>query len=160
LVRWRLDYKKHCRVLPGTYCEALDKPVSLNSTEPWTHKMIALGSTGNLQSNIKFYCLNTGRMLKHCLFTPMPMPDRIIRQVNTIGQCEGQGGEFRFLNQQPEPFTWTNKVPEDDPEFQELLENKDEEAIYPDILAELSGVTFEDEEEPTYAVIEEEQPNF
>jgi hypothetical protein len=27
LVRWKLDYKKRSRVLPGTYCEADDKPV-------------------------------------------------------------------------------------------------------------------------------------
>ncbi len=26
LVRWRLDYKKHCRVLPGTYCKVHDEP--------------------------------------------------------------------------------------------------------------------------------------
>ncbi len=71
----------------------------------------------------------------------MPMPDHILKEINAIGQCEGQGREFRFLNRQREPFTWTNKVPEDNLEFQGLLENKDEEAIYPDILAELPGVT-------------------
>ncbi len=26
LVRWQLDYKKHCQVLPGTYCKVHDKP--------------------------------------------------------------------------------------------------------------------------------------
>ncbi len=47
------------------------------------------------------------------------------------------------MNQQCEPFSpWTNEVPKDDTKFQGLLENKDEEAIYPDILAELSGVTW------------------
>jgi hypothetical protein len=51
-------------------------------------------------------------------------------------------------------------VPEDDPEFQGLLENKGKEAIYPDISAELPGVTLGDKEDPTHAVIEEEQPNF
>jgi hypothetical protein len=51
-------------------------------------------------------------------------------------------------------------VPEDHPKFQGLPENMDEEAIYPDILAELPGVTLEDKEDPTHAVIEEEEPNF
>ena len=132
LVRWRLDYKKHCRVLPKTYCEAHNKPVQLNSIEPWTHETTALGPTGNLQGSLKFYCLNTGWVLKHCSFTPMPMPDCIIKWVNAIGQHGGQGRVFRFLNQQCEPFTWTNEVLEDNPEFQGLLENKDEESIYPD----------------------------
>ncbi len=91
----------------------------------------------------------------------MPMPDCIIKRVNTIGQCEGQGHELRFfLNQQREPFAWTDEVPEGNPEFQGLLENKDKEAIYPGILAELPGVTWEDKEDPTHAVMEEEQPDF
>jgi hypothetical protein len=160
LVRWRLDYKKHCQVLPGTYCEAHDEPVPSNSMEPWTHETIALGPTKNLQGSIKFYCLNNGRVLKRCSFTPMPMPNCIIKRVNAIGQREGQGREFRFLNQRRETFTWTNEVPEDKPKFQGLLENKDEEAVYPDILAELPGVTLEDKEDSPHAVIEEEETNF
>jgi hypothetical protein len=99
LVRWRFDYKKHCRVLPGTYCEAHNEPVPLNSMEPQTHEMITLGPTGNLQGSVKFYWLNTGWVLKCRSFTPMPMPDCIIKRVNAIGQREGQGHEFRFLNQ-------------------------------------------------------------
>jgi hypothetical protein len=90
----------------------------------------------------------------------MPMPDCIIKRVNTIKQREGQGREFRFLNQPREQFTWTNEVPEDDPKFQGLLENEDEEAVYPDILAELPGVTLGDEEDSIHVVIEEEEPNF
>ena len=31
LLHWRLDYKKHCRVQPGTYCEVHDKPVPTNT---------------------------------------------------------------------------------------------------------------------------------
>ena len=76
LVRWRLDYKKHCRVLPGTYCEVHDEPVPTNTMTPQTHECIALGPTGNLQGSVKFYCLTTGRVLKRRSFTPMPMPDR------------------------------------------------------------------------------------
>ncbi len=34
LVRWRMDYSKHCRVLPGTYCEVHDEPSSLNTMTP------------------------------------------------------------------------------------------------------------------------------
>jgi hypothetical protein len=51
-------------------------------------------------------------------------------------------------------------VPKDNPEFQGLLENKDEGSVDPDILAELPGVTLEDKEDSTHAVIEEEEPNF
>ncbi len=98
LVHWRLDYKKHCRVLPGTYCKVHDEPLPSNMMVSQTHKGIALGPTGNLQGTIKFHCLNTGRMLKHHSFTPLPMPDSVIQQVNTIGLKEKQGCSFWFLN--------------------------------------------------------------
>ena len=64
LVPWRLDYTKHCRVLPGTYCEVHNEPVPLNTMTSRTHEAIAMGPTGNLQGSIKFYCLTTGRILK------------------------------------------------------------------------------------------------
>ncbi len=88
------------------------------------------------------------------------MPDHIIKRVNAIGQREKQGREFRFLNWGREPFTWTNKVPEDSPKFHGLLENEDEEPVYTDILAELPGKTLVDKEDSTHVVIEEEEPNF
>ena len=69
LVRWKLDYKKHCRVLLGTYCKVHDKPLPSNSMTHCTHECIACGPTGNLQGSIKFYCLNTGRILKQQSFT-------------------------------------------------------------------------------------------
>ena len=49
LLRWRMDVKKHCRVLPGSYCEVHDEPNPTNTTVSRTHEGIALGPTGNLQ---------------------------------------------------------------------------------------------------------------
>jgi hypothetical protein len=63
LVRWRMDYSKHCRVLPRTYCEVHDEPSPSNMMTPCTHEAIAMGPTGNLQGKVKFFCLNTGRIL-------------------------------------------------------------------------------------------------
>jgi hypothetical protein len=34
LVRWKLDYKKHCQVLPGTYCEVHNESSPLNTMAP------------------------------------------------------------------------------------------------------------------------------
>jgi hypothetical protein len=94
LVRWRLDYKKHCWVLPGTYCEIHDKTDPSNSMVAWTHKGIALGPTGNLQGSVKFYCLNTGRVLKRRSFTAMPMPQRIIKWENKISKHKNKAATF------------------------------------------------------------------
>ena len=33
LLRWRMDAKNHCRVLPGSYCEVHDEPNPTNLTE-------------------------------------------------------------------------------------------------------------------------------
>ena len=60
LLRWRLNYKKHCRVEPGTYCEVHDEPTPTNTMTPRTHEAIALGPTGNLQGSVKFYCIHMG----------------------------------------------------------------------------------------------------
>ncbi len=54
--------------------------------------------------SVKFYSLTTGRVLKRRSFTPMAMPDRVIKQVNSIGLREQQGREFRFLNRRQEPY--------------------------------------------------------
>ena len=40
-VRWKLDYAKHCRVLPGTYCEVHDKPSLSNLMTP-VHTLVSL----------------------------------------------------------------------------------------------------------------------
>ena len=81
LVHWKLDYAKHCRVLPGTYCEVHDKPSSSNSMTPHTHACIACGPTGNLQGSVKIYCLTTGWILKRQNWTALPMPNKVIDKV-------------------------------------------------------------------------------
>jgi hypothetical protein len=146
-------------VLPGTYCEVHDKPVPTNTMAWRTHECIALGRTGNLQGSVKFYCLTTRRVLKQRLFTPMPMPDRVIKRVNTIGEREGQGRTFRFLNRRKEPYEWPDSVPEDDPEFQGLLDDE-EEAAYPKISAKLPGVDLEEEERDFTPVTDEPEADF
>ena len=86
-----MDAKKHCRVLPGSYCEVHDKPNPSNITVSLTHKGIALGPNINLQGSVKFYCLNTGRVLKRRAFTEIPMPTAVIAKVDKIGKKENQG---------------------------------------------------------------------
>jgi hypothetical protein len=125
-----------------------------------THEAIATGPTGNLQGSVKFYCLNTGRILKRMSFTPLPMPDRIIKRVNQIGSKEKQGRTFRFLNRKKEPYEWTDEVPEDDPEFQGLLEDKVKMAAYPDISTKIPGVELKEDEHNFQVVTDNPEPDF
>ncbi len=160
LVRWRLVYKKHCRVLPGTYCEVHDELVPTNTMVPRMHEAITLGPTGYLQGSVKFYCINTGWVLKRRSFTPIPMPDLVIRRVNRIGEQEKQGRTFRFLNRRGEPYEWTDKVPEDDSDFQGLLDENDITAMYLDVSAELPGVELESEGQDFQTVTDKPEPDF
>ena len=66
---------------------------------------------------------------------------------------EKHGQTFQFLNRSKEPYEWTDIIPEDDLEFQGLLE---EEAPFPDVSAELPGVILEEEEEGDYQVVTNE----
>ncbi|KAL7538669.1 hypothetical protein ACHAXR_008718 [Thalassiosira sp. AJA248-18] len=161
ILRWKMDYKKHCRVVVGSYCEVHDEPSPSNTMVSRTHEGIALGPTGNLQGSVKFYSLTTGRVIKSCNFTEMPMPESIIKKVNKIGAKERQGRHFRFTNGVNEPYVWTDEVPEDDPEFQGMLEEEDE-APFPDISAEIPGVSLERDEvvDPSTAVEDEPEPEF
>ncbi len=87
----------------------------------------------------------------------MAIPDWVIKRVNSIGLREQQGREFRFLNGHQEPSEWTDKVLEDDPDFQGLLE---EPVPYPDLSAELPGVLLEDEEADLEVIIDKPEPDF
>jgi hypothetical protein len=64
LMQWRIDYSKHCRVLPGTYCKVHDEPSPSNTMTPQMHKAIGMGPMGNLQGTVKFFCLTMGCILK------------------------------------------------------------------------------------------------
>jgi len=90
----------------------------------------------------------------------MPMPARVIRQINSIGARERQGREFRFLNRRNEPYEWTDEVQEDDPEFQGLLDENEDTVVYPDIGAELPGVELEEDERDFQTVTVEPEPEF
>ncbi len=98
------------------------------------------------------------RMLKWWSFTALPIPMKVIKWVDTIEAQEAQGREFCFLNWNKDTFTWTDEVPADDPAFQGLL--KEEEAVYPDITAELPGVPLEEEVVDHRAVTDKDEPNF
>ena len=158
ILRWIMDAKNHCIVIPGSYCEVHNEPNPSNTTVSPTHEGIALVPTGNLQVSANFYCLNTGRVLKRQAFTEIPMPTAVIAKVNKIGKKDNQGKEFRFLNRNKEPFDCTDGVPDDNGEFQGLL---GDEAPFTYISSKLTGVILKDKlVGPTTDLEEEPEPAF
>ena len=77
----KLDFKRHCRARFGAYVEASYDDDITNTLKDRTHSCIALGPTGNIQGSMKCFDLKTGRVVKCRTITVLPMPDRIIKQV-------------------------------------------------------------------------------
>ena len=65
----RLSWKRHYKVIFGTYCEVLDEPDPANDMTPRIHRGIAVGPTRNIQCTHKFFCVNTGPILMRQNFT-------------------------------------------------------------------------------------------
>ena len=56
-----------------------------NSQVPRRHDCIALGPSGNIQGSLKCFDLKTGSVATMRIFDVLPMPDRIVKQVNAGG---------------------------------------------------------------------------
>ena len=97
----KLDFKRHCRARFGAYVEASYDDYITNTLKDRTHSCIALGPTGNIQGSMKCFDLKTGRVVKCCTITVLPMPDRIIKQVQKWGKKSKQQrskNKLDFLN--------------------------------------------------------------
>lgn len=68
-----LDFNKHCKLEFGEYCHVHKKNNPTNSIEPRITGTVAIGSTYNLQTGTKFLSLNSGRLIYHCAFAPVPL---------------------------------------------------------------------------------------
>ena len=77
--------EKHCRIPFGAYAQIQVDNVQSNSAMiSRTVGAISLGPTGNIQGTYKFMSLLTGRLIKARLFTPLPMPEEVIKQVEEM----------------------------------------------------------------------------
>ena len=126
------------------------EPEPSNTMTPQTHGDIAVGPTGKFQGTQKVWSLKTRNILKRRIFTDMPMPDRVILQVNTAGikeKREQYGAYLTFKNMNNDVFSWDA---EDD--LSELMGDKPQ-VTHPDISTNLPGVLLEsDHDGPTAAV--------
>ena len=82
----KLDLKKDCRVLVGSYVEASADLVITNDMSERTHACIVLGPSGNLQGSIKCFDLLTGQVIRRRRFTPMPMTVNVLKLANRWGK--------------------------------------------------------------------------
>jgi hypothetical protein len=105
-----LNFKTHCRVPFGAYCEVHDEDLPTNNMIARTSPAISLGPTGNLQGTYKFFSLLTKKLIVRRNWSELPMPDTIINQVEDIAKTQLRVGdvsqyEVTFLDRHKDPIT-------------------------------------------------------
>ena len=148
VLRRQLKWKLHARANFGCYFEAYDEP-GPNETNTQAERTVAcinLGPTGNFQGTHKFFNLATGRVIKRRSFKELPMPDSVIERVNYWGlKDKQQANSLAFRNRNNDRFDW-----DDDVDGEALVSDnavepvpEPEPAPFPDIPAEMPGITLE-----------------
>ena len=133
ILRHKLNYKKHCRAPFGSYCEVHEDNSPTNSTKSRGIPAICLGPTGNLQGTYSFLNLATGLVIKRRRFTELPVPDSVIKRVETLAEKSNVSSNLVFANRHKIPFDWpdTDLSPPLDPTPM---------AAFPSLPAEMPGV--------------------
>ena len=83
-----VDYKIHCMVTFGAYCQVNDEPRRLNSSVTRTTEAIALGPSGNLQRRYHFMSLQAGMKLSRSHWTELPVTTEVINTVKNLSEKE------------------------------------------------------------------------
>ena len=69
-----MDFKKHCKVVFGSYVKSHDDPKLTNNIKPRTNECIYLEQTINLQGTQKVFCIDMVRVLTIIKVIPMLAP--------------------------------------------------------------------------------------
>ena len=82
----KFDFERDCKVQFGVYVQASDDALVTNTMQLCTHGCIALGTLGNWQSLPLCFILKTAKVVTRRIVNELPMPDRVVKRVNTLGK--------------------------------------------------------------------------
>ena len=103
-----------------------------------TSPCVVLGPTGDVQGLVKCYSLTSNKIIQLRTITPLPMPDRIIKQIKKLGKKSKQAQtaeRLTFLNRHKEKSDWDNAELDKDDGLVDTVPHPTD-----DILAELPNV--------------------
>ena len=80
-----VTYKIDCKSGFGSYDEDSTDAMVTNRKISRRHNCIVVGTSGNRQGLLKCFDLTTGSVVTRRIFDVLPMPDRIVKQVNSWG---------------------------------------------------------------------------
>ena len=108
----KLDMNKDCKVRFGTYVEAREDTQITNTMKSRTEECIVLGPSGNWEGSTTCFNLSSGVVVTRRTVTPLPMPDRIKKLVNSWGnqpRDRKYTGGIKFLDRKKNEFEWENE---------------------------------------------------
>ena len=106
-----VNFTKHCMVDAGVYVETSTDAIIANCNNYRRHACIALVPSGNRQSSINCFDLDTGRFVVRRTVKQMMWMDRLLSKANAWGKKGNNAnlkGQIKFLNQKGERFDWDN----------------------------------------------------
>ncbi len=139
------DVSLHCQQPFGQYVEPHEDDEITNTMDSRTGPCICLGSTGNRRGTQKVLSLTSNQVIRrrNLRNQSLPVPDRIIRQVNALGiknKKEEYGRSLEFLDRTKCPYSWTYED-EDELDQNPTLEY----TSHPEMAAEVPGVSWADD---------------
>jgi hypothetical protein len=147
----KLDFKKHCKAIFGSYIKAHDDTTITNTMRPCTFPGIFLGPTGNCQDTHKVFNINTGVIKKNPTITPLPMPDRFIKVIKDWGrrhQNKDKAKSLEFLICKWQRYNWENN------NLQDVEGHVKSDITHPNVPAQFRGVDLEQEQPHHHHVVE------
>jgi hypothetical protein len=127
-------------------------PEITNTLEPRTKWAICMGPTRNLQGSYKFLSLATRKKVTHRKFMEMPVTETVIKQIEEMAVKDGAVKGISFKDRKGVEYKFENE------EEYEMLVEPDESAPFPDIPAEVPGMSTELEEEYRVDEVVQDKP--
>ena len=93
-----LNYKKHCHLEFGAYVQVHEATLPRNSMAACTAGAIALGPCGNAQGGYQFLHLRTGKKIVCMNWTKLPMPAKVLVQVDHLGYYDNMPELLTFYD--------------------------------------------------------------
>ena len=97
----------------GAYIEASTDAIVTNDMSPRTKGCLLLGLSGNLQGSLKFFDLETGKVVVRHSFKVLPMPNRLAKLANPLGANFARDitsqDQTCVLNRVGDAYDWASK---------------------------------------------------
>ena len=84
-----LDFNRHCKLAPGTYCLVHEENTPTNTMEERATGAIAIGPTANMQGSYRFLSLRTGQIITRRSWNEMPVTPEAIAIVEEMAGEDG-----------------------------------------------------------------------